>query len=184
MINEDVRHIIEPELLEGEELLWADKPIRALDYYYILMFVVSCLGVYLFITLELRITKPVRQLLEQFSWGAPVFLSVVFLSAIRYWFIKTEVYAITNKNVFIHSMIPSRHIHKIPFSSVTKVKRSFFSGRDTINLTLKGIDAFNSKAAIASVSVGFWTRVVVQIKQISNPRIPLELISKQMETTS
>ena len=25
MINEDVRHIIEPELLEGEELLWAER---------------------------------------------------------------------------------------------------------------------------------------------------------------
>jgi len=26
MINEEVRHIIEPELEEGEELLWADRP--------------------------------------------------------------------------------------------------------------------------------------------------------------
>lgn len=26
MINEDIRHIVESELLEGEELLWAEKP--------------------------------------------------------------------------------------------------------------------------------------------------------------
>jgi len=184
MINEDVRHIIETELQDGEELLWAGKPNRALDYYYICMFALSCLGVYLFVTLELRITEPIQQLLGQFPWGAPVFLGVVFLSAIRFWFIKTEIYAVTNKHVFIHSMIPSRHIHKIPFSSVTKVKRSFFSGRDTINLTLKGTDALSSKTPIASVTVGFWTRVVVQLKQVSNPRILLELIYKQMEATS
>lgn len=28
MINEDIRHIIEPELREGEELLWVDKPSK------------------------------------------------------------------------------------------------------------------------------------------------------------
>ena len=27
MINEDLRHIVEPELAEGEELLWAEKTI-------------------------------------------------------------------------------------------------------------------------------------------------------------
>lgn len=28
MINEEVRHLIEPELVEGEELLWADRPVK------------------------------------------------------------------------------------------------------------------------------------------------------------
>ena len=30
MINQEVRHTIEPELADGEELLWADKPVKFL----------------------------------------------------------------------------------------------------------------------------------------------------------
>lgn len=183
MINEEVRHLIEPELVEGEELLWADRPITALDYYYILLFILSIAGIYLFINVEWPMTELIRELIDQYPWALPLILSVSFIFAIRYWFIKTEVYAITNKNVFIHSMIPTRYTHKIPFSSVIKAKQSFFSGRDTINLTLKGKDARKSKTPIVTITLGFSTRVIVQIKQVSNPRVPLEIISNHMEAT-
>ena len=41
MINPEVRHIIEAELTEGEELLWAEKPARHFDPAIVFGFLIS-----------------------------------------------------------------------------------------------------------------------------------------------
>ena len=184
MINEDVREIVEAELRDGEELLWANRPIRALDYNYILLFILSIFGVYLVVSLEWLITEPISEIKNEFPWVLPLIFGVTFLSTIRFWLIKSEVYAITNKNIFIYSTIPTKNIHKVPFKSLTKVKQSFFFGSNTINLTLKGKDAYNSQVPVFRITFGFWTRVIVQLKQLSNPRVPFDIISKHMDAAS
>jgi len=109
VINEDVRHIVEAELVEGERLLWADKPskfpIEWLDVF-TLAFYLYFLGL-TYVSLE-NFIEIAREILPVYGkylpllWVAYVcFLAcrVVLRMLRRNW----SVYGVTNGRIFIKS---------------------------------------------------------------------------------
>jgi len=119
VINDDVRHIIEPELSVGEKLLWADKP-RSGPYVIIIygvFFLILFAIVFLIPMLVAILTGDTSNLKFDYN-GVPasnitdasmfVMLSLMIVSflLISIWTFlrcKSSIYAITNKRLYFHA---------------------------------------------------------------------------------
>ncbi|MEP6343243.1 MAG: hypothetical protein ABJ275_08005 [Maricaulaceae bacterium] len=123
MINEDVRHIIEPELAEGEELLWADKPANGFDMSILVGFAIV---VVLFFFLRDSIFPDIFK-----GWRNPnvgVFVATAFIFFGVMWSIRAcvlpryESYFLTNHRIVIDRNVFPRQRALIPIEALDRVK--------------------------------------------------------------
>lgn len=114
MINEDVRHIIEAELTEGEELLWADKPsafpINIFDVCAVIFFLWFAIVMY-----NINYTSfSANKYFTVIMGVMPFYLGLVALTPILRAFLRSrEVYAITSKRVLLQSYVLKRSFKSI-----------------------------------------------------------------------
>lgn len=168
MINEDIRHSVEAELREGEELLWADRPNvdiikRKAIYVY---------GFTLFLMLAICIF--VVFLNDSDSDAFVSIVSFVTISGIAFWVVRKSVlneldkanniYAVTSKVVLIKGSSKKNKItlmERIPFEEIKHVHEKNIAGGKSITLVLKGgpipnikniiIDGLPKESSVASV---------------------------------
>ena len=110
MVNEDVRDLIEAELMPDEELLWADKPsalpITVLDVVTILIYLIMAIAIY-----DVDVPK-LSQGIDYFYMFVkfiPYYCAFMCLRVVlRVLLRKRHVYAITSKRVLLKSYIFKR----------------------------------------------------------------------------
>lgn len=142
MINDDVRHIIEPELDASEELLWADRPVKLmltpiekiLCAFMLLWTVISGLiFVIHFFPIQTSYEIKSNGVLEnitpfKYALTYSLFLLVgLVMLAFFFWsaFERTrQFYAVTNLRLIIVSTIPFRKIISLPPQATLQIERS------------------------------------------------------------
>ena len=156
MINEEVRHIIEPELGEGEKLLWTDKAVRGFELrkiiikaynffakWFLLFFIfISSIAVvygYLSFFDIVRVEpKEEKEVVDGLIIGGPVLLiSGIFGFFLFKWAgefaveiteaVEHEVYAITSRRGLI---ISPYFKHRIRTISESDLKKHKVTGKD------------------------------------------------------
>lgn len=141
VINEDIRHIVEAELREGEELLWADKS-RKLSFSVmeksIIGFLVFWLACCFLIVLPITLLgdepyKVTVNGVEKFVglWEYLMFLSIfpafallMFAWVLGFAYLRTgHFYAITDKRVFIISKLFGKRVASFHPDKLGKIQR-------------------------------------------------------------